>query len=284
LQKVAVITDSVACLTREQVEKHGISIVPLYINFEGKALRDWVDMTPNEAYELFMKNLTSFTTSAPSPADFLRTYHEASRKTDNIVCITLSSKISSTYNDALLAKEMAAKELPGINIEVIDSWTATSAEGMIVLAAARAADRGDDLKSVIDAALTVKDKVNVLVLLDTIKYVYRSGRVPKVAAQAGSMLNIRPLLNVSGGVNFVSVARNRERGIDHMMQKIKAKVDGKPLHASVMHAYAPEAAEQLKERVSQEFNCVELWLTEFSPVMGYACGTGTLGVAFYTED
>ncbi len=133
MQKVAVITDSVACLTREQVAQYSIGIVPLYINFEGKALRDWVDMTPGEAYELFLKNPTSFTTSAPSPADFLIAYIEASRKTDSIVCITLSSKISSTYNDALLAKEMAAKELPGVKIEVIDSWTATSAEGFVVL-------------------------------------------------------------------------------------------------------------------------------------------------------
>jgi len=85
-------------------------------------------------------------------------------------------------------------------------------------------------------------------------------------------------------VRFKGAVRNREHGIKRVLKIAKDRVGDKPVHMAVMHAYAPDDAEQLKERVSAEFNCVELWITEFSPVMGYACGTGTLGVAFYPED
>ena len=78
--------------------------------------------------------------------------------------------------------------------------------------------------------------------------------------------------------------RSRDNGIIQLLKRMKSRVGSKPVHVAVMHVYAPDEATRLKERVSADFNCVELWITEFSPVMGYACGTGTLGVAFYPED
>jgi DegV family protein with EDD domain len=120
--------------------------------------------------------------------------------------------------------------------------------------------------------------------MDTIRYIYRSGRIPKVAAVAGSILNIKPLFTFSSGTpHFIGAVRNRERGLARLLKEIRRKTGDCPLHAAVMHVYAQEQAEVLKERISSEFDCVELWVTEFSPLMGYACGTGTLGVAFYPE-
>jgi DegV family protein with EDD domain len=283
LRKVAVVTDSVACLTREQVEQNSIGIVPLNINYEGKNYRDWVDITPTEAYKLFLKNPDAFTTSTPSPADFLNAYREAGKQADNVLCITLSSKLSTTYNAACMAKEYAIKEFPQMAIEVMDSLTATAAEGLIVLAAARAANIGESFEKVKSVAKQVADKVNVYVILDTIKHVYRSGRVPKIASQAGSLLSIKPMFNVARRVNLCGLVRSQEKGIEQMIEKVRTKVGTAPLHIAIMHAYAPEAAQKLKERVVRELNCEELWMTEFSPLMGYACGTGTLGLAFYPE-
>lgn len=153
----------------------------------------------------------------------------------------------------------------------------------MVLAAARVAEQGASLDEVRKAAEAIRDRVGVYVLLDTVKHVYRSGRVPKIAAQAGSLLNIRALFKVANKVHLCGVVRSRERGIELMMEKIRAKVDDLPIHASVLHAYAPEAVKELLERVAREFKCIELWQSEFSPLMGYACGTGTLAVAFYPE-
>ena len=282
--KVAIITDSIACLPPEVVRQYQLRILPINLYFDDKVYKDWVDIAPAEAYELFLKNPKHFATSAPSPMDCLEAYREVSKRVKNILCITVSSKLSMVYQSTRIAAEQARNELPGVTIEVLDSQTATAAEGFIALAAARSAVEGKSLAEVVKVAEEVKDNVRVFVLLDTIRYVYRSGRIPKVAARVGSVLNIRPIFTVSGVVRFTGVVRSRERGIKQMLKAVRNKVGLNPVHVAVMHAYAPDEAEKLKERVSAEFNCVELFVTEFSPVMGYACGTGTLGLAFYPED
>lgn len=255
------------------------------VNFGGKSYRDGVEISAAQAYEFFLQKPDDFTTSTPGPTDFMNAFRKAKeRGADSIVCITVSSKLSSTFTVALVAKQYATAELPGMRIEIMDSFTASAAEGFIVLAAAQAAESGGSPEAVIKAATRVKEKVNLYVLLDTVRHVYRSGRVPRIAAQVGSVLNIRPLFNVYGKVHLMGVARSREHGLDMMFNKIRMKVGSGPVCAAVMHAYAPEAAMALKERVAKEFQCTELWLTEFSPLMGYACGTGTLAVAFYTVD
>jgi len=166
----------------------------------------------------------------------------------------------------------------------LDSQTVTAAEGFIALAAARAAAEGKSLAEVTKVAKEMRDKATFLILVNTIRYVYRTGRIPKVAARVGSMLNIKLILTSSSGlVRFAGAVRNEKRGIDRVLQMMRDKVGQNPVHVAVMHAYALDEAEKLKERVSSEFNCAELWLTEFSPIMGYACGTGTLGLAFYPE-
>jgi fatty acid-binding protein DegV len=99
------------------------------------------------------------------------------------------------------------------------------------------------------------------------------------------MLNIKPILTISSGeVRFKGIARNREHGISRLIQDLREKVGNNPVHIAVMHAFCPDEAEELKERLTTEFNCFELFITEFTPVMGYATGTGTLGFAFYQED
>ena len=167
----------------------------------------------------------------------------------------------------------------------MDSRTATAAEGFIALGAARAAEEGKNLAEVIKVTRAMCDRVGLIALLDTVRYVYRSGRMPKVASRLGSALNIRPIFTISSGtVRILRVGRNRERGINRILEILRDKVGLGPAHIAVMHAYALDEAERLKERVAAEFNCAELWLTEFSPLMGYTCGTGTLGLAFYKED
>jgi DegV family protein with EDD domain len=266
------------------VEKYEIEIIPIIFFSGGKTYRDWVDVTPSEAYKMFLEDPDSFNTSSASPEDCLQAFRKASQRAASILCITLSTKLSTLYNAARDARELARTELPRTTIEVMDSNSATPSEGMVALAAARAADEGKDLEEVMHAAEAIKDKVRVIVFLDTIKHAYRSGRIPKIASRLGAALHIKPILTVSGVVHFVGMARSRKHGIERMLQMMRNRVDNLPVHVAVTHAYALDEAEKLKERIASEFNCIELWLSEFSPVMGYACGTGTVGIAFYPED
>jgi DegV family protein with EDD domain len=284
MKKVAVVTDSVACLAREIVNDYNIEIIPINFLAGGKIYRDWVDITPTEAYKIFLSDPDSFDTSAASPKECFEAFQAAAKRAPNVFCVTVSGKLSHVYDSAVDAVELARTELPGVKIEVLDSMQATSSEGMIALAAARAAAEGKGLPEVKQAAEKIKEKVNAIFLLDTIKHVYRSGRIPKIASQMGSMLNIKPLLTISETVHFTGMARSRKKGIERMLQMMRNKLSGSPACIAVTHAYAPEEAEELKERILEEFNCKELWLSEFSPVMGYACGTGTIGISFYPDD
>jgi DegV family protein with EDD domain len=285
MPRVAIVTDSIACLTREMVEKYEIIILPLNFYCGGEIYRDWVDITPSEAYELFLKDPNSFKTSSVSPGEALEAYREASKQADNVFCITVSSKISAVYNSALKAKELIKAELPQTTIEVMDSQTVAAAEGFVVLAAARAAAEGCSLPEVIKAAEAMREKVGFFVFLNTIRHVYRSGRIPKIASKVGSVLNVKPILITSSGLlHFAGVTRSKKGGVERLLKLMRNRVGVNPVHVAVIHAYAVDEAERLKERVSSEFNCVELWISEFSPLMGYATGTGTLGLAFYSDN
>lgn len=282
--RVAVITDSIANLTSKMVEQYRISIVPIMLAIQGKIYRDGIDITPTEAYTLFLQNPEEFYTSPASPGHYLEAYRKVSQWAKNILCTTISSKLSTGYQMACIAKEQAKNELPEIHVEVLDSQNVIAAEGFVALAAARAAEEGKNLAEVVKSAEIVRDKVTFIACLDTMRHVYRTGRIPKVASQIGSMLNIRPLLtSYDGLIHFKGMVKSREHGMSRLLEILKDKVGKSPVHVAVMHAFAPEEAELLKEQVAAEFNCSELFITEFSPVMGYATGTGTLGLAFYAD-
>src|SRR3972149_11303201 len=133
MQTVAIITDSIAGLPKEMAESYGITIVPIRLRLGGKVYRDSIDMTSAEAYKFLEQEPESFNTSPASPGHYLEAFREASVKAKNVLCITLSSGLSTAYNAALLAREQAKEEMPGIKIQVMDSRSVTAAEGFIVL-------------------------------------------------------------------------------------------------------------------------------------------------------
>ncbi len=285
MDRVAIIADTIACLPRGLVEQYGIELIAPSIYFDGKVYRDMLDLSPAEAYQLLEQAPKLFRTSSPPPADFVQTYRKLSQKAESILCILISSKLSSLYNVALIAKEQAKEELPHTTIEVLDSQIATGAEGFVVLAAARAAAEGKGLAKAIEAAQRVKERVSLIFVLETIRHAYRTGRIPKVASQLGGLLKVKPTLTFrDGAAHFNGMTRSKEKGVNRLLEVMRGKVGTKPVHVAVNHTDSAEEAERLKERVLDEFNCVEIWLTEFSPLMGYATGRGTLGLAFYTED
>lgn len=282
--EVGIVTDSITCLNKHFVNQNGMKIVPISFTSKGKVYRDWIDVTPAEAYELFLEDPKTFATSPPAPMDYIEAYRELGRQGKDILCITISAKLSNMYNVARDAMEQVREEFPSVSIEVFDSQTTTAAEGFVALAAARAATDGMNLAEVIKVAEDVRSKVSFIILLDTIRHVYRSGRIPRIASQIGSVLNIKPILITSGGlIHFAGAVRKKEQGIKYLIKMLRSRVGDKAVHIAVMHAYDPEGAERLREIVASQFNCAELWITEFSPVMGYVCGTGTVGFAFYKD-
>jgi len=285
MQKVAILADSIACLTPEMVRQYRLQVIPINIHLNGRIYRDGVDLTSMEAYRLLEKNPEHFASSPGSVGEYVAAYRTASTYADSILCITISSRLSTLYDMARVAKEEAKKELPQIPIEVLDSNTAACGEGLIVLAAAQAVAEGKNLTEVTRIAQRVSEKVSVIGIMETVRHAYRTGRIPKITARMGSMLSIKPVFSMSDGVvHIAGLARSKEQAVKRALTIMRKKVGSKPVHVAVAHADVPEEGKSLKERISTEFNCVELWLTDFSPVMGYVTGAGVLAIGFYPDD
>ncbi len=286
MSSIVIVVDSIACITKEQTERYGIRIVPANILFNGQVYRDFLDISPAQAYEFLEKAPEFWKSSAASPEDYVKVYHELSEYAHSILVVTISSKLSMFYTSAQIAKEIIKEKLPHIEIDVLDSRTAAAAEGLIALAAARDAAEGRNFKEVIATAKKVKERVGFVGLLETIRHVYRTGRIPRIASEIGSILPVKPILTSSNGaIHFSGAVSTKRSGIEKMLQIMRNHVgNSEMVHVAVMHADALEEAEELKERISTEFNCVELFITDFSPIMGYATGRGTLALAFYRGD
>ncbi|GAJ03011.1 unnamed protein product, partial [marine sediment metagenome] len=232
MKKVAIVTDTTACIPQEQVEKYDIEVVPVEFIFGEKVYRDGIDMSPTEFYARLRQSKRLPTTSGSLPGPFLEAYGKASQRAASILCITLPSKLSGMFNSARMAKEMAQKALPDVEIEVLDCGTAAAAQGLIVLAAARAAAQGKNLTEVVETTRGVMQRVNLFATLDTLYYLVKGGRVPKAAALASSLLKIKPIFTINGGdAHPVTNARTMAGAIKRISKIMGQKViKGQPLH------------------------------------------------------
>ena len=212
--------------------------------------------------------------------DFLRVYAAAGRDASGIVSIHMSPDLSANYNTAT----MTGRLIDGMPVRVVDCHTAAMGQGFVVLEAARAAASGASLEEVVARATQVAAKVDVVFIIGTLEYLHRGGRIGGAAMLLGKMLQIKPVLYLSDGVvDVFARARSKARAIRTLLQRVADQAGGCPIHAAIFHADALEEAEALRQKVTEQFDCVELYMTEFTPVIGAHTGPGVVGVAFYAE-
>jgi len=286
INTVAIVTDTTACIPKEQVEKYGIEVVPIELIFDDRVYRDGIDISPSEFYALLRQAKKLPTTSGSLPVPYLEAYREASKRASSILCITESSKFSGMFNSARVAMGMAKDAIPNVAIEVLEGTTAAAGQGLVALAAARAAASGKSLTEVIETASGVMQKVSLFAMLDTLYYLVKGGRVPKAAGLVNSLLQIKPIFTVNqGDAHTVALPRSTPSAIKRMLKLMGQRVvTGQPLHVAVMHADSLDKAVVLRNRISSQFDYAELFITEFTPVMGVHTGPGVIGVAFYSGD
>jgi DegV family protein with EDD domain len=286
VKKVAVITDSVCCLPVELVEKYDIHVIPIYIVYKGKSYRDGVDISPTEVYKIMRKKKDLPTTSTMSAGDFLDAYRQASQKAESILCVTLTSLQSKVFEAAMVAKEQAKEAVPNATIEVMDSRAVGGALGFIALEAARVASQGAELPKVIDAARNMMGRVGFLAMVDTLYFLARTGRIARAAAWAGSLLDVKPVVEHSpavGELTPVARPRTKAKAVELMLKLMAEKVGNRTVHVIVHQADELEDGEKLKAEIGARFKCAELYLTEFTPAMGIHAGPGVLAISFYAD-
>jgi len=287
MNKVGIVADSAVNIPEELLQKYRMQVVPLLLILENKSYKDTIDIkTAGELFRLVEKSDKFPTTSAPPPTNYLEVYRQLSQKVDNILCITISSGLSMSFNSATMAKEMAQSELPDVNIEVFDSRTTVGAYGFIALAAAQAAASGQDMAQVTEVASRIREKVNCVFIFDTLSYLSRSGRIGRASALMGNMLSIKPIVEVSsstGLVEPVARVRTKSKAVQHLLEIVRQRSGtDDQLHIMIEHTCSPEEAERLNLEVQARFKCAEILMSEFNPVASLITGPGVLGLSFYS--
>lgn len=283
---VAVVCESTACLPPDLLRRYDVGVVPIPFVFGTETFLDGVNISPSEFYARLEATRTPPKTSPPTPGAYLDAWRQAADGGRDVISVTVASTVSTLQRSALLARDLAPDALAGAAVTVVDSRSAGMGQGFVALAAARAAEAGQPLDAAVAAAERVAARLKMFVTLDTLEYLARASRIPRVAALVGGLIAIKPIIDFSGGdVRPVARVRTRRRSVEELFAMMRRDVpEGARLHVAVQHARAEEEAARFAERIGTTFACAELCVTEFTPVMGGYCGPGLLGVAYYPED
>jgi len=273
---VKVITDSTSDLPPPIAADLDISIVPIFIRFGDRFYRQGVDITDDEFYAKIATSPVHPATSQPAPEDFMRVYSKSLEESECIVSIHVSSKLSGTYNSALLARNMLMRES---DIEIIDSKLNSAGLGLVSMAAARVAKAGGSLDDVVLEANRAICQVKMFGMFNTMKYLALSGRVSKVISSAASILDVKPLLTFKDGqVVRAGFVRTLSKGIERICQYVAANRNLMELF--IVHSAVPELASHLKTKLGSFFPEDKILITQLGAALGVHGGPGVLLVAF----
>jgi DegV family protein with EDD domain len=282
MSKIAIVTDSTAYLPSEWVAQYQVRVVPLKVHWGDETYLDGVDILPQEFYERLAHSKSLPTTSQPSVHDFLQVFESLADQSDGIVVLLISSGISGTVNSA----RAAAREFSRLPVEIVDTRVTSTGQALAVLAAARAAVQGKSLQEVRQAADEVVQRLRIFFAVDTLEYLHRGGRIGGASRFLGTALNIKPILyfNPEGKLDALERVRTRVKALRRLEALVGEAGNGHPLHVGIMHASAPQAAQEFCEQISRRFHCQEIFAHELSPVIGTHVGPGTIGIAFYSQN
>jgi len=272
---VKIVTDSVADLPPQVVRELGITVVPLVLRFGAETFRDGIDLNAAQFYEKLKTSRAFPATSVPPPQSYVEAYDRLAEEADAIVVVAVSSRLSATHEVALQSVEEMKKKC---RVEVVDSETATMAEGFIVMKTAQAAQAGAELEEVMAVAYQNIPRAKFLAAFDTMEYLRRGGRIGRAQAFLGSMLKINPLITLKEGlVEPAGRTRSRAKAIDQLYDFVAGYTHIEEL--SVGDTACPEDAEALCERLGAIFPKERIYRSKMTPVIGAHTGPGLLLVA-----
>jgi len=281
MTRIAIVTDSTAYIPENLRAQYNISVAPQQLIWGTETFRDGVDITPTQFYQRLRVDKVNPKTSQASPGTLKEVFNHALKSADAVLAILISSGVSQTFNSANVAKA----DMPGAQIEVVDSRMIAMALGFICIAAAKAAAEGKSLAEVKKLAEDSIAKVGVVFVVDTLDYLHRGGRIGGAQRLIGNALNVKPVLELRDGrVEPLERVRTKKKAVDYMIGYIADRVAGKSrLQLATLHADAEAEARELLDTASKRLNPVETVLTEVSPVVGTHTGPGTVGLAWMTD-
>jgi DegV family protein with EDD domain len=273
-----IVTDCAADLSTEDLEQLGVVAAPLFINFpEGEV--NAIEISADDFYNRLEAMRPAIpTTSQPSAGIFAELYRKLAETEKNIFSVHISSGLSGTINSARDGGGMVKGEA---NVNFWDTLTLSGGERFQVMAAALAFKAGWAMDAINERMAQIREKTELIYTLDTLEYLARGGRIGRVKALAGSLLNLKPIIRVDtdGKYSTVKSERTINRSISTLVNHVYEKYGNTPVWATVLHGRFAEKAEMLTKELQEKLNIAKLEVMRISPVLGVHTGPGIVGAA-----
>lgn len=280
---IKIVTDSTSYISDEYIKKYDIKLVSLNVIINGVSSRE-VDIENEVFYEEIKNSKEIPKSSQPIPNEMLNTFKEIVKDGDSIVGIFLSSKMSGTYSNANMIKDMILEDYPDAEIHILDSKTNCMQMGFAVIEAARTASEGKSINEVINAANHVINNSRFLFTPETLEYLKKGGRIGGAAALFGNVLQIKPILTVVNGETSVfKKVRTRKKAIEEIVKTVLEEIESKGLGDIVVHHIncqedGLKLAKALENKLGKKVE-----IQSIGPVIGVHVGPGSIGIAYYTK-
>lgn len=280
--KIKVFTDSACDLSPELIEKYEISVVPLYVGFDEESLKDGIDITPEELFREVEKRGKLPKTSAPSPNDFYIKFKPFIDEEMDIIYVGLSSKLSSTLQNAIIA----AKEFPEGRIEIVDSMNLSTGIGLLVLKACDFAKEGLNIHEIAEEVKTRVSKIKTAFIVDTLDYLYMGGRCSALQNFMSGILQIRPIIKVVDGRMILGdkTRGKREKALNTMLENALIDKDNMELdRIMITHSFGSNDGPYLRDNLIKEIKVKDGLITVAGCVISSHCGPNTIGILYITK-
>ncbi len=276
---VKIVTDSTCNLDTEVLTAHDVRVAPITIQFGNETYEEGIDIDRDLFYRKIEEMGIIPTTSQPTPAVFSRYYQELAAQGHQILVITITGKLSGTYQSAVLAKSMA----PEADVEVFDSKSISLGSGWMILEACRMAEAGRDRAAILSRLEKIRAGGHLFLTPATVKYLQMSGRVGKLQGAVASLLNVKPIIALADGVLEAGEnVRTRGKAVERLLELIEEAVGtSDPVNLAVIHARAPEDGQALLERAKARLNCREILMEDLVCSLAVHGGPGVLGLFAY---
>ena len=276
---IKITTDSTCDLPLNLLETYQINIVPINIQFGNTSYKENISITPTDFYTQIEEDGILPTTSQPSVGEFIEMYTSLAGQTDEIISIHVTSKLSGTYQSAKLAAEAVADK---VKVYPIDSLAGSAGLGWMVYEAANLIAQGKsalEIQKQLDANST---KISIFFAVDNLKFAQMSGRVGKLTSALSSILSIKPIIGLKAGlIDVHSKVRSNKVAMKRIVDLTKEKVKDNPVNVGVVHALAPDRAEDLMGLAKTNLNIQNAFITDIAISLAVHFGPNTLGLVAY---
>ena len=282
IMRIGLVTDSLSDLTKELYKKYDIKMIPLNILFGEENYKDVIDLSPERFYEMQAKSAVLPRTNQPTPYDFDQVYRPMLKDYDHIFSLHVAPALSGTIQSAEMAANAINEELGKKVIEVIDTNQVSCGQGLAVLAAARAIEKGEGIDAVRRKINAAVSGINTIFVPDSLEYLKRNGRIGAASAFLGGILNIKPMLEIKGKVVPLEKLRGSKNIVPGLFEVMKSRTaPGSRIYVCVFDAMMGEKANELIELVKSSYDVAEFYRATVGPAVGCHCGPNTLAVTWH---